>query len=85
MALRTFVDADGVEWTAWETIPQTRLSQDGRAALAVSEGFEQGWLSFECVECKRRLAPIPEGWATCPEPELLQFLLVAVPVTRRTL
>lgn len=85
MALRTFLDADGVEWTAWDTIPQSRVLHDGAAAtLTVSEGFENGWLSFECTVGKRRLAPIPAGWDTCPEAELLRLLLVAIPVTRRT-
>jgi hypothetical protein len=29
---------------------------------AVTSGYEQGWLTFESPEEKRRLAPVPAGW-----------------------
>ena len=37
----------------------------------VGLGLEKGWLVFESALERRRLAPIPEGWETTPEPLLV--------------
>ena len=36
----------------------------------ISEGFERGWLVFQSVDEKRRLAPIPPHWDECTEARL---------------
>ena len=64
MAARTFIDASGLTWEVFEV---HRASQK---AGAVSPGLENGWLAFASGENKRRLAPIPAGWALAPDTEL---------------
>jgi hypothetical protein len=64
MAARTFTDAAGRTWEVFEV---HRASQK---AGAVSPGLENGWLAFASGENKRRLAPIPAGWALATETEL---------------
>ena len=70
MAHRTIHDDRGVEWQVWDTIPAKRVSQT----------FESGWLTFESVSEKRRLAPLPLYWFKASEAELLQMLDLARPV-----
>src|SRR4051812_25164456 len=88
MSVRTLRDAMGRSWTVWDVNPQMvdrrrssaktaptaerRRRREARAPL--SNGFERGWLTFETVGEKRRLAPIPEGWADLPDEELLALL-----------
>ena len=95
MAIRTFKDARGREWQVWETVPQgssgqysTRLEVttgphdrlSGRVRLPVSEGREHGWLTFASGDDKRRLSPIPDGWAEATEAELAAYFETARPV-----
>ena len=40
----------------------------------VSPGRENGWLTFQSGEEKRRLSPIPPGWATAGDAELRRYL-----------
>ena len=46
----------------------------------VSPGLEQGWLTFQAGEDKRRLSPIPTDWATATDAELARYLERAAPV-----
>ena len=95
MAIRSFRDARGREWQVWETVPQggggqyaTRLEiaesaadrLSGRVRLPVSEGREHGWLTFASGDDKRRLSPIPSGWAEASEVELASYFEAARPV-----
>lgn len=64
MAARTFTDTAGLNWEVFEV---HRASQK---AGAVSPGLENGWLAFASGENKRRLAPIPAGWAVATDAEL---------------
>ena len=73
MALRTFQDADGVEWQVWDTIP----------AKLVSTTFEGGWLTFQSATEKRRLAPIPLYWVSADSEELSRLLRRAKRVEER--
>jgi len=73
MALRTFEDAAGVEWQVWDTIP----------AKLVTTTYEGGWLTFQSVAEKRRLAPIPLYWASADKEELNRLLRKAKPVEDR--
>ena len=54
MAYREFTDSKGTSWRVWSTVPE------GRTVL--NSEYERGWLTFDCGEELRRLAPIPSGW-----------------------
>ena len=62
MASRSFRDRAGVEWHVWSTVP-TR-------AKVLGPDYGQGWLTFESVSARRRLAPIPEDWERIAEDRL---------------
>jgi hypothetical protein len=64
MAYQTFTDSTGVEWSAWEVRPQADSRSDG-----------EGWLVFESASRheKRRVSPIPVGWAKASAGELEAF------------
>lgn len=66
MALREFDDADGARWWVWDTVPGT--------AKGLADDFRAGWLTFDSGAERRRLAPIPDGWAELA-PERLRLLL----------
>lgn len=70
MALRTFRDADGSLWQAWDTLPEK----------IVSNTLEGGWVTFQREGEKRRLAPIPLYWANASDDELRVLLARAKPV-----
>ena len=100
MAHRSFRDAKGVEWEAWDVQPQSaeRRHQDrrtgGRRApdrrhLAsprskINSEFAKGWLAFQCASEKRRLIPVPPDWHALPDSSLRQLLDQAV-VSRNSL
>jgi hypothetical protein len=52
-----------------------------RAPLAAE--FAYGWLCFETIGEKRRLAPVPEGWDRADDETIEQWCCVAKPVLRR--
>ena len=56
-----------------------RRRQERRRAAA-KPVMETGWLVFESAQAKRRLAPPPEEWDTCPEPVLVELWNRATPV-----
>src|SRR5690242_4842982 len=98
MSVRTLRDGLGRAWTVWDVLPQLverrrpapddsgaptkerRRRREARAAL--TNGFEHGWLAFETDGEKRRLAPIPDGWADLPDEELCALLSQATVTTR---
>jgi hypothetical protein len=49
----------------------------------VAAEFAYGWLCFETVGEKRRLAPVPEGWDRADDETIEQWCCVAKPVVRR--
>jgi hypothetical protein len=59
-------------------------TSDGGPASAgaprFTPGREGGWLTFLSETEKRRLSPIPDGWATATERELTDWLQRADPV-----
>lgn len=73
---RTFEDSAGAVWEVFEV---RRTSQK---ALAVSTGYEHGWLAFVNGERKRRLAPFPREWETAPSAELERLCGLARVVRR---
>ncbi len=74
MPLREFVDSQGTSWRVWSTLPSSTVALGG--------GFERGWLTFQCDECLRRLAPIPDGWEHCHPTRLELLCRAAEDVTR---
>lgn len=73
MSYRTFTDANGVEWQAWDVFPNT----DVRHTL------QGGWLTFQSAGEKRRLAPVPLYWVSADDDELRRLLGNAKPVPER--
>ena len=49
----------------------------------IATEFASGWLCFECVNEKRRLAPVPEGWERVDDDTIEQWCCAAKPVVRR--
>jgi len=74
MAYRTFTDPSGEEWQVWEVNP----------SALVETTPEPAWLAFQSATEKRRLAPVPAGWADTSEAELLGLLQRATPVAPRS-
>ena len=50
---------------------------------SVAEEFAYGWLCFETVGEKRRLAPVPEGWDSADDETLRRWCGLAKPAIRR--
>jgi hypothetical protein len=66
--------------------PERRSGHDRRVRTPalLTPGLESGWLCFEGGEgSKRRLTPVPSGWAEAPEEELEELVRRARPVARR--
>ena len=82
MALRAFVDENGVRWEVRYIMPTTpNRPHEGkviRHSGAYPRQFLNGWLSFDSPAEKRRLAPVPEGWETASDEQLIAFLRQAV-------
>jgi hypothetical protein len=38
--------------------------------ITLAEGYGRGWLTFESLDEKRRLIPIPGGWESATQEEL---------------
>ena len=77
MSHRQFLDTHGTLWTVWDVYPslvERDLSHALRpkraelsaapthAMLALDRQYDDGWLCFESIVGKRRLAPVPQGW-----------------------
>jgi hypothetical protein len=75
MATREFVDSAGERWLVWDTRPTTRAR--------LNPAFEAGWLTFECGQQLRRLAPTPGNWESLDDLALERLCRSATPVARR--
>jgi hypothetical protein len=84
MANRSFKDASGVDWQAWDVIPGQHTHDPGEARRHLPGGMADGWLCFESGKGKRRLTPIPEGWADVSDAELEALCRSATSVRSRT-
>lgn len=98
MTYREFKDDQGHLWEAWEVRPasierrqdddrrgQPRTFGDRRSSelqLRLLGGMKDGWLTFQCGVERRRLAPIPEGWASLPDATLVMLAAKAASVSR---
>jgi hypothetical protein len=76
MPVLEFVDANGVRWRVWNTVPTRRTSLGGE--------FDRGWLTFESATQRRRLAPIPRNWESATPERLELMCRAATEVARRT-
>jgi hypothetical protein len=75
--MRTFHDSSGTEWTVFEV-----RREPGRDVGYLPQGFNRGWLCFECSTSKRRLTPVPDGWARLSNTQMELLLRQAAPVRR---
>jgi hypothetical protein len=57
--------------------------QKSEARVIVEPEFRDGWLAFQSGSEWRRLAPIPDGWETRSEEELVALLYRAGEATAR--
>lgn len=90
MAYREVIDDAGTSWQVWDVIPgaaDKRASADGppptatgerrkarSARVRVSPAKRDGWLAMKCDAERRRIAPIPEGWQSMTDDELLKLI-----------
>ena len=65
MPIREFTDSQGVNWRVWPTLPERKTVQPPT--------LHDGWLTFECADCKKRVVPIPNGWEYIPIADLEQL------------
>ena len=83
MALREFRDVNGVEWRVWATVPAA--SALVRVNYGTLGSLEAGWLTFECAEGRKRLAPFPSDWDSLSDAELERWCSEAkAPPPRRS-
>ncbi|HEY2378436.1 MAG TPA: hypothetical protein VGH98_20825 [Gemmatimonadaceae bacterium] len=86
MAVREFTDSSGREWRAWDVAPD-ELSPRTKDEDYLAQLYHTGWIVFEthAGDDKRRLYPIPKGWAELPDAELAVLLEKAEKVPQRKL
>jgi hypothetical protein len=84
MAVRDFLDANGVSWRVWPVTPEAL--QPKTAAEDYLGDYGEGWLCFESAVERRRLARYPEEWVDLSDEELCTLLSAAaiVPARRST-
>jgi hypothetical protein len=79
MAHREFIDDTGVRWETWEVHPS--LAGDERDELhrpLLAPHLEGGWLAFRSESERRRIVPVPDGWAAGSDDALRALLKQAV-------
>ena len=86
MAVREFTDSAGRAWRAWDVAPD-ELSPKTKDEDYLAQLYHTGWIVFETKngDDKRRLYPVPKGWAELPDPELAVLLEKAEVVPQRKL
>jgi hypothetical protein len=94
MAHRIFQDLNGRTWQAWAVAPEPEQPTAGVADVPASTGrrprrtirvelgpqWANGWLTFETLGEKRRLAPYPPGWSEFSDEVLGQLCAMAATV-----
>ena len=79
---RRVFDEDRTDSSERRSGEDRRLSgRDTRAPVAAE--FAYGWLCFETLGEKRRLAPVPEGWDRADDENIEQWCAMAKPAVRR--
>lgn len=79
MGLVIFTDGHGTRWRAWQV--DTPVAR----AHLMDASFRNGWLVFEREDGseRRRLAQVPEDWASLSPARLAQLCKVATPAPSR--
>lgn len=77
VAVRSFLDPEGREWSVWDVIPSRKSDLFLPATMA------EGWLCFEAAHEKRRLHPYGAEWEALDEAALWDLCQRAAPVTPR--
>ena len=77
MAVRSFQDPEGREWSGWDVVP-SRTSE-----LFLPATMAEGWLCFEAAHEKRRLHPFSTEWEGMDDAALWTLCQRAAPVTPR--
>lgn len=80
MTLRTFTDASGTAWDVFEVHPGI----ERRTVSRVPDAFRAGWLCFQSIDERRRLAPIPFEWDSWDDDALSAALHATHGMPRRT-
>jgi hypothetical protein len=81
MAHRTFVDRIGMTWQVWDVRPNTLVLS--KADRPGKQEFASGWLCFQSGSTRKRLVPIPLGWADMSEDDLVRLWRTATPAPSR--
>lgn len=81
MAVRDFVDANGVSWKVWPVTPESL--QPRTAAEDYLGDYGEGWLCFESAAERRRLARYPADWDSLSDQQLSVLLATAAIVAPR--
>jgi hypothetical protein len=93
MPHRKFIDTIGRAWDVWTVKPELveRRRQDADDTVAIErrkhreyrvplgERWLNGWLAFDGVGGKRRLAPVPANWTQMTDAELERLCQSAAP------
>jgi hypothetical protein len=91
--MRIVTDGDGIEWRVWAVRPSwaDRITR-GRASIPGTDSAAgglmphaaDGWLACESASGeRRRIRPLPEGWAELPDAALLAMMAAATPAGQR--
>jgi hypothetical protein len=97
MSHRVVVDAAGVSWDVWEVHPtsvdkrnpdapaEAPITGERRrtrsARMHVAPEMRTGWLAMKSATERRRVAPIPDGWAELTDAQLLALVASAAPAS----
>ena len=65
MGYREFIDSLGISWKVWNTAPVV-------GAVLTGE-MRHGWLTFQSITSRRRLAPVPTEWEQLTAEQLEQL------------
>ena len=79
--MTTFRDSAGIEWTIHE-IQASTLGSLPRNSLRYPE-FKDGWLLFQSLGARKRLAPYPREWQSLSSEELEELCRKARPELTR--
>jgi hypothetical protein len=82
MALREFVDKQGVAWKVWDITPESMHPVTVREFFLGE--YQEGWLAFESPDERRRLADWPPNWAELSDEELGRLCDRAKPAPKRS-
>lgn len=98
MSHRVIVDSQGTAWDVWAVSPaalerrvEVEVASESPAPerrrqsrrILVADALQDGWLAFQSLYEKRRLAPLPVGWSDASDETLREYLRRSVVVPAR--